>query len=114
MSGHSPTAGIALDARHSHLFPGMVFSAPLEAGALGRLDALDALDSTIPALVRFGDGAQATGSIERVSTGRWALKLGPYRTAAGTEMAARNWDIVSRPSAEGERSIRVASRRDPR
>jgi hypothetical protein len=61
---------------HSHLF----------AGARGRIVAGAAADG--PAVVRFSDGARANAHLRRA-----VLQVAPYRTATGTMIKAKAWEV---------------------
>ena len=74
-----------LQAPHSHLYPGL-------GGTVSGLERISGLRSGCDCLVEFADGSAATA---RVSTagGDWRLDATAYRTAAGTDIAAKRWRI---------------------
>lgn len=68
---------LELDATNTHLYP----------GAKGTILSGDAQDG--PVTLRFADGSAATGRLEGET-----LRLDPYTTAAGTDIAAKAWRIA--------------------
>lgn len=67
---------LELEGTNTHLYP----------GARGRI--LSGSPADGPVTVRFADGGAATGRL-RGGT----LRLDPYRTTAGTDIAAKAWRI---------------------
>ncbi len=68
---------------HSHAFPG------------GRVAVEDDAQSGPEGLVEFGDGATVIADWRRAGDAIH-LSVPAYRTAKGTEVAARNWRLVQR------------------
>lgn len=66
---------------HSHAFPG------------GRVLIEDADDTEGPCVVEFGDGIATIGAWRPTDDGIH-LEVPTYRTARGTEVAARSWRLV--------------------
>ena len=90
---------IEIEAGHTHFYPGARCRA-----AQGTARPPDP-GQTLPARIVFADGSHADATIE-ASPGGYVLRVGPYRTAAGTGLPARAW--VAEPlagSAMGEMRI---------
>lgn len=68
---------------HSHAFPG------------SRVGIEDDADAGPGCLVEFGDGVVVMAEWRRTNHG-FDLSLPAYRTARGTEVAARSWRLVQR------------------
>lgn len=81
--------GTGIEADHTHFYPGA--TARVLPGAAPRDGAL---------VVHFADGATASGTLAAET-----LTVAPYRTRAGTPIAARRWRIERR--ADG---LRIAAR----
>ena len=84
---------IELEAAHSHLYP----------GARGRVRAGDPAAAG-PVTVTFADASRALGAL---AGGR--LALASYRTAAGTAVAPRGWQLRFAEDPEGA-TFRVTAR----
>lgn len=68
---------------HSHAFPG------------GRVVVEDDAKTGPECLVEFGDGVTVIAEL-RLSRDAIYLSVPAYRTAKGTQVAARNWRLVQR------------------
>lgn len=78
---------IVFEASHSHLYPGHE----------GKVTGMDEASARSGGTCRidFADGGVAFGSLTRAG-GDWVLDVGPYATAAGTDIPARRWRLELR------------------
>lgn len=74
---------VTLQASHTHFYPG-------HGGRIAGLAKIADLLTDGDCLVEFVDGSAAAGRISE-SGNEWLLDTGAYRTAAGTDIAARRW-----------------------
>ena len=74
-----------LQATHTHLYPG-------HEGEISGISRLDELPPGSDCLVEFVDGSATCARISRTNDG-WQLHTNAYRTAAGTDIAARRWRV---------------------
>lgn len=74
-----------LQATHTHLYPG-------HEGGISGISRLAELQVQCDCLVEFADGSVTCARISRLDDG-WRLHADSYRTAAGTDIAARRWRI---------------------
>ena len=74
-----------LQATHTHLYPG-------HSGKISGLARLADMQSRCDCLVAFSDGSAASATISRSADG-WQLHTDAYRTAAGTNIADKNWRV---------------------
>ena len=90
---------VVLEAEHSHLYPGhegwLECEAPLPVSTEG-----------LPGRIAFADGVMAGGTLKG-SDGRWELEVDPYTTAAGTDIAAKRWQIAFRQVAGNRTRFRI-------
>lgn len=75
-----------LHARHTHLYP----------GARVHIDAVDTAVGTPLSLV-FSDQVCAQGELLAREGLAWLIAVGPYRTAAGSAIAAKRWRLEPLP-----------------
>ena len=87
-----------LRATHTHLYPG-------HRGTLTGLERLADLRTETDCLVEFVDGSAAPARIWKSERG-WRLDTGAYRTAAGTDIAARSW-LLRLQENRGEVAFRI-------
>ena len=87
-------------ANHTHLYPGAL---------LLNLDTSDAqpLSPGDEVLVEFADGVLATGQLLEGDADTAVLRMSPYRTQRGTNVAAKTWHLVS---ANQRGTLRVQKR----
>ena len=97
---------LPLDVDHSHLFPGARLSC--SEGDL------PSAGSPAEALVLFGDGARAPASLDVLheTAGRYLLDVGPYETAAGTDMPAKAWVVEATGGQGSGWTLRVKAKAD--
>jgi hypothetical protein len=74
-----------LEATHTHLYPG-------HRGKISGLAHLADIQTGVDCLIEFSDGSAASARITTSEKG-WQLRTNPYRTAAGTEIAAKLWYV---------------------
>ena len=74
-----------LQASHTHLYPG-------HRGKVSGAAQIADLPAGRNCLVEFADGSAAAARISK-SGNAWQLDTKPYRTAAGTDIAAKCWRI---------------------
>ena len=72
-----------LEATHTHLYPG-------HRGKISGLAQIADLQSERDCLVEFSDGSAAAARISKAKD-VWLLRTNAYRTAAGTDIAAKRW-----------------------
>ena len=72
-----------LEASHTHLYPG-------HRGKISGLAQIADMQAGGDCLVEFSDGSATPARISRSEDG-WQLHTEAYRTAAGTDIAARRW-----------------------
>ena len=82
-----------LEATHTHLYPG-------HRGRISGLVQMTDLPAGGDCQVEFSDGSMALARISK-SGENWLLDTDAYRTAAGTDIAAKRWRICL--EADGER-----------
>jgi hypothetical protein len=99
---------IVLEAGHSHFYPG------LEGWLDGETRPPPAGGSRLPSRIAFADGAMAGGTLSNRSDGQWELEVDPYRTAAGTDIAAKRWQVSFRSVAGGRTRFRIEKKLAPR
>jgi hypothetical protein len=94
---------IVLEAEHTHFYPGhegrVVGDAPAESMGGGGLSSR----------IVFADGVVTGGTLKNVG-GSWELEIPPYTTAAGTDVAAKRWQVTFRREADGRARFRIASK----
>jgi hypothetical protein len=74
-----------LEATNTHLYSG-------HSGKISGPEKVANIQSGRDCLVAFSDGSAATARISRCGNG-WQLDTNAYRTAAGTDIAARRWFV---------------------
>ena len=74
-----------LQASHTHLYPG-------HRGKVSGAAQIADLPEDRNCVVEFSDGSAAAARLSR-SGNAWQLDTKPYRTAAGTDIAAKCWRI---------------------
>ena len=82
-----------LQATHSHLYPG-------HRGKVCGTERVSDIAMDVDCLVEFSDGSAAAARISKSASG-WHLRTGAYRTAAGTDIARKRWDIEFDETAGG-------------
>ena len=92
-----------LQATHTHLFPG-------HRGKITGLEKISDPGKGGDCLVAFSDGSATPASMTKTGNG-WQLDTQPYRTAAGTEVAAKRWRIQL-DETDGEVRFRILARAD--
>lgn len=104
-------AGLVLHASHTHLFRGARLRAPGEPADPGHAAPFS---TTTDVRVVFSDYADAGAVLADTGTApEWILGIEAYRTAAGTEIPARAWELELLPSG-GVLEFKVVARRpDP-
>ncbi|RZU63370.1 hypothetical protein [Zhihengliuella halotolerans] len=97
--------GVLLHASHSHLFRGARLRAP------GTAHFADPADVRVV----FADFSDAGAELRRAEgTPAWMLSVESYRTAAGTEIPARVWELELMAPGAGAPEFKVLTRRpDP-
>lgn len=95
---------LILQAIHTHLYPG-------HRGKISGAGQIADLGEGRDCLVEFVDGS-ATPARLSISGKDWRLDTQPYRTAAGTEIAARRWRIRLTETGD-ELTFRVLARLGP-
>ena len=76
---------LVLEAGHTHLYPG-------HEGVVADGGLLPAA-SPIHARILFADGSVALAALTPERGSDWSLSVDPYRTAAGTGIAAKRWAV---------------------
>lgn len=118
--------GVVLHASHSHLFRGARLrapgAAPADTNAPGRQRTRQPTGpghatpsaTTTDVRVVFSDYSDAEAVLVETGTApAWILSIEAYRTAAGTEIPARAWELELLPSG-GVPEFKVGARRpDP-
>ena len=84
-----------LQATHTHLYPG-------HRGKISGPAQIADLQTGSDCQVEFSDGAVASARLSRFEDD-WHLHTSAYRTAAGTDIAAKHWLIELKQ--EGERVV---------
>ena len=79
-----------LQATHTHLYPG-------HRGEIAGLARIDDLRAGGDCLIEFADGS-ATAARFSKSGNDWLLDTDAYRTAAGTDIPAKRWQVGLRES----------------
>jgi len=74
---------VFLQATHTHLYPG-------HRGKISGLAKIADLPESGDCLVEFSDGSATPGRISKTENA-WRLDAEAYRTAAGTNIAAKHW-----------------------
>ena len=74
-----------LEATNTHLYSG-------HSGKISGLEKVANIQSGRDCLVAFSDGSAATARISSCGNG-WQLDTSAYRTAVGTDIAARRWFV---------------------
>ena len=87
-----------LQATHTHLYPG-------HRGKISGLAQIADIQAGGDCLVEFSDGSAAAARISRSENG-WQLDTEAYRTAAGTDIAAKRW-LVCVEEDDGRAEFRV-------
>lgn len=82
-----------LEATHTHLYPG-------HRGRISDVARIGDIEANRDCVVEFADGSAAAATISQ-SAKDWRLRVGAYRTAAGTEIPAKNW--LMRVDEDGDR-----------
>ena len=90
-----------LQAAHTHLYPG-------NRGKFSGLAQIAELRAGGDCLVEFADGSAAAASISRAGDD-WQLAAKGYRTAAGTDIAARCW-LLRLEEGPGQLQFRILKR----
>jgi len=68
-------------------------------------------DGPAAAVIEFGDGVAVEAELLRSTTGGVALQVPAYRTAAGTDLAAKSWLVSAAEARQGESIVLVVGRR---
>jgi hypothetical protein len=89
------------EATHTHLYPG-------HRGKVSGLERIADLQSGRDCLVEFADGTAAAAAISKAGN-EWRLVTDAYRTAAGTDIAEKQW-IVRLLEARDRIEFRVLER----
>jgi hypothetical protein len=92
---------IVLEAEHTHFYPGH------EGAVAGGAPILSRKGERWPSRIVFADGAMAGGMLKCTDDGRWDLEVSPYTTAAGTDIAAKRWQLSFRRHADGRTRFRI-------
>ena len=87
-----------LQATHTHLYPG-------HRGRISGLAQLADLRSGGDCLVAFSDGSATPARMHKAGNA-WLLDTAAYRTAAGTDIAAKRW-LVCVEEDDGRAEFRV-------
>lgn len=74
-----------LQATHTHFYPG-------HEGEISGISRIAELQAGCDCVVEFVDGSATCAKISRIDDG-WQLQTNAYRTAAGTEIAAKRWRL---------------------
>jgi len=94
---------IVLEAGHTHFYPGHVGS--VEGGILPAADGLG-----VPCRIVFSDGAVAFVALQIQADGSAVLAVDPYRTVAGTGIAAKTWLVDFHRDPGGTVRFRIRRR----
>ena len=90
-----------LHATHTHIYPG-------HHGTISGITQIAELDTPTDCLIEFADGSAADAKI--VATAKdWRLRVGAYRTAAGTDIPAKQW-LLRLDENEGQLIFRILAR----
>lgn len=87
-----------LEATHTHFYPG-------HRGKISGLAQIADLKASSKCLVEFSDGSVAPARISRLERG-WQLYTDAYRTAAGSDIAAKLW-LVCLAEDDGHVKFRI-------
>ena len=96
---------LILRTTHTHLYPG-------NRGTISGSGQIAGLGKGCDCLVEFADGSATPARISKTES-TWQLDTQPYRTTAGTEIAAKRWRIRV-TETDGEIRFRILSGVGPR
>lgn len=91
---------IVFEASHTHLYPG-------HEGRVSNADAAPTGKAAGTCRIEFADGGVALGSLTHAEGDDWVLDVGPYATAAGTDIPAKRWRVELRQGEGGLTTFRI-------
>ena len=93
-----------LAATNTHLYPGARLRALNAPQLREQLRAGDAI------AIEFADQGMAQGEAVQALPQGWQLKVQAHTTARGTTVAARSWQVLWLPRAQGEGGMKIKAR----